>query len=84
MGMTLWWIGIAVLVLVVLPVVVLLLQRLSNAVGRIDTHVRKIHDQAGGLVVAVNDVAALVGTRDRVSRVGSGLTRYVNAVDRIL
>jgi uncharacterized membrane protein len=82
--MALWWIGNVVLVVVVLPVVVVLLHRLATSVVRISTHVNKIHDQAGGLVVALDDVMALVGTRDRVTQVATGLTRYVNAVDRVL
>lgn len=82
--MALWWIGNVVLVVVVLPVVVVLLHRLATSVVRISAHVNKIHDQAGGLVVALDDVMALVGTRDRVTQVATGLTRYVNAVDRVL
>jgi hypothetical protein len=34
--------------------------------------------------VALDDVMALVGTRDRVTQVATGLARYVNAVDRVL
>jgi hypothetical protein len=82
--MTLWWIGIALFVVVVIPVVLVLLQRLVSPVRRIGAHVEKIGDQAGGLVIALDAVPALIGTRDRVKRVGAGLARYVNAVDRIL
>jgi hypothetical protein len=82
--MTLWWVGNAIFVLVVIPVVVLLLSRLLRAVLEIGRHVDKIYDQAVGLVGALDDVQALLETRDLVKRVGGGLTRYVTAVDRIL
>ncbi|MGH3766347.1 MAG: hypothetical protein ACRDS0_16370 [Pseudonocardiaceae bacterium] len=82
--MTLWWIGNAILFLVVIPVVVVLLQRLMRATADIGKQVDTIHGQAGGIVVAVDDVKALIPTRDAVKRVGAGLTRYVQAVARIL
>ena len=82
--MALWWIGNAIFILVVIPVVVVLLQRLMRSVLDIDKHVDTIHDQARGIVIAVDDVKALIPTRDAVKRVGSGLTRYVKAVDRLL
>jgi len=81
---TLWWIGNAIFVLVVIPVVVVLLHRLVKPVVAIERHVNVIHDNAGAIVVALDGVKALITTRDLVKRVGGGLTRYVTAVDRIL
>jgi hypothetical protein len=82
--MVLWWIGIAIFILVVIPVVVVLLQRLATSAFDIGKHVDTIHSQVGGIVVAVDDVKQLVPTRDRVKRVSAGLTRYVQAVARAL
>jgi methyl-accepting chemotaxis protein len=82
--MALWWIGNAIFILVVIPVVVVLLQRLAKSVFDIEKHIDTIHDQAMGIVIAVDDVKQLVPTRDRVKRVGAGLTRYVQAVARVL
>ncbi|MGQ0775565.1 MAG: hypothetical protein ACT4NY_14290 [Pseudonocardiales bacterium] len=82
--MELWWIGNAIFILVVIPVVVVLLQRLMRSVLDVGKHIDTIHNQAGGIVIAVDDVKALIPTRDAVKRVGAGLTRYVKAVDRIL
>lgn len=82
--MTLWWIGNAIFVLVIIPVVVVLLQRLVKPVVAIEKHVDDIHQSAGGIVVALDGVKGLITTRDLVKRVGGGLTRYVTAVDRIL
>lgn len=82
--MALWWIGNAIFILVVIPVVVVLLHRLARATADVGKHVDTIHDQASGIVIAVDDVQQLIPTRDRVKRVGAGLTRYVQAVARVL
>ena len=82
--MILWWIGNAIFVLVVIPVVVVLLARLVKPVVAIERHVNVIHQDAGRIVVALDGVKGLITTRDLVKRVGGGLTRYVTAVDRIL
>lgn len=79
-----WWIGNAIFIFIVIPVVVVLLQRLAKSVFDIGKHVDTIHNQVGGIVVAVDDVKQLVPTRDRVKNVGAGLTRYVQAVARAL
>jgi len=80
----LWWIGNAIFILVVIPVVVVLLSRLKGAVVNIGGVVKGIEDQAGGISYALDAVPALLQTRDLVGEVGGGLTRYVTAVDRIL
>lgn len=82
--MVLWWIGNAIFILVVVPVVVVLLQRLARSAVDVGKQVDTIHGQAGGIVIAADDVKALLPTRDAVKRVGAGLTRYVKAVDRLL
>jgi hypothetical protein len=82
--MVLWWIGNAIFILVVIPVVVVLLQRLARSVFDVGRHIDAIHDQAGGIVIAVDDVKQLGPTRDRVKGVCAGLTRYVKAVSRVL
>lgn len=82
--MALWWIGNVIFILVVIPVVVVLLQRLARSVRDVGKHIDTIHDQAGGIVVAVDDVKALISTQEAVKRVSAGLTRYVQAVARIL
>ncbi|MBV9730839.1 MAG: hypothetical protein JO309_15815 [Pseudonocardiales bacterium] len=82
--MALWWIGNAIFILVVIPIVVVLLQRLMRSAVDIRKRIDTIHDQAGGIVIALDDVKQLIPTRDAVKRVGAGLTRYVKAVDRIL
>ncbi|HKR50899.1 MAG TPA: hypothetical protein VJT72_15210 [Pseudonocardiaceae bacterium] len=82
--MALWWIGNTIFILVIIPVVVVLLQRLKGSAVDVGKRIDTIHGQAGGIVIAVDDVKALLSTRDAVKRVGAGLTRYVKAVARIL
>jgi hypothetical protein len=79
-----WWIGNAIFFLVGVPVVVVLLQRLARSAFDVGKRVDAIHDQAGGIVIAADDVKALIPTRGAVKRVGAGLARYVKAVDRLL
>jgi hypothetical protein len=82
--MALWWAGNAIFFFVVIPVVVVLLQRLARSAFDVGKQIDTIHDQAGGIVIAADDVKALIPTRDAVKGVGAGLTRYVQAVDRLL
>jgi hypothetical protein len=82
--MALWWAGNAIFFFVVIPVVVVLLQRLARSAFDVGKQIDTIHNQAGGIVIAANDVKALIPTRDAVKGVGAGLTRYVQAVDRLL
>ncbi len=82
--MVLWWIGNALFFFLGIPVVVILLIGLSRSAVDVGRRVDTVHDQAGGIVIACDDVKALIPTRDAVKRVGAGLTRYVQAVARIL
>ena len=82
--MLLWWIGNALFLVLIVPVVVVLLQRLKTSAVDVGKQIDAIHGQAGGIAMAVDDVKALIPTRDAVKRVGTGLTRYVKAVDRLL
>jgi hypothetical protein len=79
-----WWIGNAIFLFVVIPVVVLLLQRLAQSADDVGQRIDTVHSQAGGIVVATDDVKALIPTRDAVRQVCAGLTRYVQAVARLL
>jgi uncharacterized membrane protein len=82
--MALWWIGNVVFILVVIPVVVVLLHRLSRSAFNVAKRIDTAQDQTRGIATALNDVKQLIPTRDAVKQVGAGLTRYVKAVDRIL
>lgn len=83
--MTLWWIGNAVLLLVVLPVVLVLLNRLLAAVERVRFAVDEV--LADGVVLAgmLEPVPELLATTDEtVKQVAAGATRYAGSAGRLL
>jgi hypothetical protein len=83
--MTLWWIGNAVLLLVVLPVVIVLLNRVLAAVERIRAACNEIQAGAGALTEQLNDVPeALAKTDNTIKDVAVGATRYAGSVGRLL
>ena len=80
-----WWIGNAVLLLAVVPVLVALLNRVLAALERI----RKASDEilAGGvqLVGAVDRVPELLATTDdTIADVSQGAVRYAGSVGKLL
>ena len=83
--MVLWWIGNAILLFVVLPVVIALLNRVLAAVERIRAACDDI--LAGGveLLGEVDRVPELLATTDAtVQQVAVGATRYAGSVAQLL
>jgi uncharacterized membrane protein YvlD (DUF360 family) len=82
--MTLLWIGNLVLIAVVVPVVLVLLNRLMRPVVQIRRESEAI--LAGGAVIAtqLDLVAGLVPTRDSIKQIGAGVAQYGAALDKIL
>ena len=83
--MALWWIGAIALLVVVLPVVIFLLNRILAAVERI----RDAADDILADGVALNDglepVPALLATTDETIReVQVGAVRYAGSVQKLL
>ena len=83
--MTWWWIGNAVLLLVVVPVLVALLNRVLAALERI----RAASDDilAGGVALAgeLDPVPELLATTDATIRdVATGAVRYAGSVAKLL
>jgi hypothetical protein len=83
--MTLWWIGNAVLLFVVVPILVALLNRVLAALERI----RGAADDtlAGGvaLIGHLDDVPELLATTDRtIHDVSVGAVRYAGSVAKLL
>ncbi|MDR0343073.1 MAG: hypothetical protein LBI49_08100 [Nocardiopsaceae bacterium] len=83
--MVLWWIGNAILLFVVLPVVIYLLNRVLAAMERIRAAADDI--LAGGVALAgeLEDVPAGLARTDQVVRdVAVGATRYAGSVAKLL
>ncbi len=82
--MTLLWIGDAVLLLVVLPVVIVLLRGVLSAVNRIAPAVEQIGTAAAALSRDLDAAPALLTTQDQVSRTLAGIADYGGSLDVIL
>ena len=83
--MTLWWIGNAILLLVVFPVVVALLNRVLAAVERIRWAADDILADGGRLAGRLEPVPWLLATTDAtVRQVAVGATRYAGSVATLL
>lgn len=83
--MALWWIGNAVLLLVVVPVLVALLNRVLAALERIRGAADDI--LAGGVTLTeeLDEVPELLATTDRtIHDVSAGAVRYAGSVAKLL
>jgi integral membrane sensor domain MASE1 len=83
--MVLWWIGNALLLLVVLPVVIALLNRVLAAVERIRCATDEILVAGVALTGNLNDVPeALAVTDSTIEEVAVGAVRYAGSVAQLL
>jgi hypothetical protein len=83
--MVLWWIGNAVLLLVILPVVIFLLNRVLAAAERIRHATDDILSGGVALVGELTDVPAALATTDETIRaVSVGAVRYAGSVAKLL
>jgi integral membrane sensor domain MASE1 len=83
--MVLWWIGNAILLLVVVPVLVALLNRVLAALERIRGASDNILVGGVALIGELNEVPALLATTDTTIReVSVGAVRYAGSVAKLL
>jgi hypothetical protein len=83
--MTLWWIGNAVLLVVVLPVVIFLLNRVLAAIERIRGAADDILAGGVALIGELNGVPeALAVTDETIKAVSVGAVRYAGSVAKLL
>jgi hypothetical protein len=82
--MTLWWIGNAVLLLVVVPIVVYLLRGVLNAATSIVPSVRRIATVAAAGSQDLDAVPLLLTTQDQVRQTVAGVANYGGSLDVIL
>jgi hypothetical protein len=83
--MVLWWIGNAVLLLVILPVVIALLNRVLAAVERIRGATSEILTGGVALIGELTAVPEGLATTDTVVReVAVGAVRYAGSVAKLL
>jgi hypothetical protein len=83
--MVLWWIGSAILLVVVLPVVIWLLNRVLAAIERIRGAADNILAGGGELAAELEAVPQLLATTDKtIEEVTVGAVRYAGSVARLL
>jgi hypothetical protein len=82
--MTLWWIGNALLLLVVLPVVVYLLKGVLDAARSVQPSVRRIADAADAGSKDLDAVPLLLTTRDQVRQTVEVVANYGGSLDVIV
>ena len=82
--MELLWIGNAVLLLVVAPVVILILRSVLQPANEIDAHAEQIATVGTSINRNLDSVGELQETRRLVGETVGGLRRYGAALDRIL
>jgi hypothetical protein len=82
--MTLWWIGNAMLLLVVLPVVILLLNGLLRAARSIPASVDRIATVAAAGSKDLDATGLLLTTQDQVRQTVAGVADYGGSLDVIL
>ena len=82
--MILWWIGDAVLLLVILPVVVYLLSGVLNASKSIVPSVQEIAKIAAAGSKDLDAAALLLTTQDQVTQTVAGVANYGGSLDVIL
>lgn len=83
--MTWWWIGNVILVLVVVPVLVALLNRVLAALERIRKASDEILEGGVGIIGEVDRVPELLATTDgAIADVANGAVRYAGSVGKLL
>ncbi|HEY2523175.1 MAG TPA: hypothetical protein VGJ19_23890 [Streptosporangiaceae bacterium] len=83
--MVLWWIGAIVLLVVVLPVVIALLNRVLAALERIRGASEEILSGGVALVGELDGVPEALGTTDTtIKAVAAGAVRYAGPVSKLL
>jgi asparagine N-glycosylation enzyme membrane subunit Stt3 len=79
----LWWIGIAALFLVVIPLVLVLVQGVLRHLAEIKNYAADVREHGVAVSENLAPVSALAQTRDLVKSVAARLGQYANAVGRV-
>lgn len=82
--MTLWWIGNAVLLLVIVPVVVLVLRGVLNAAKAVTSTVDALQPVAEAASKDLDAVELLDTTQEQVSQTVAVVANYGGSLDTIL
>lgn len=81
--MTLFWIGNAIFLLVVIPVVVVILGQTLAPIKQIGVYAKDITKYGGQFGPHLDALQDLGTTRELVGKINLEVERYVRAIDRI-
>lgn len=82
--MTWWWIGNIVFLVVIIPVVIMLLNRVLRPILEIRKYADDVLEHGVLAIASLDATEELLKTRALVKEVGAGVGRYGAALDRIL
>lgn len=83
--MILWWIGNIILIVVILPVVLLLLNRILGPIEEIRLTIDDIYDNASELHGLLEDLPSMLAETDETVReISIGATRYEEGLERLI
>ncbi len=82
--MALWWIGNIILLFVVIPVVLLFLNRVLRPVMEINTYANDILEHGVALTGALDAIPRLAQTRQLTGTARQNAERYVSALSRVM
>jgi hypothetical protein len=83
--MVLWWLGNLILLFVVLPIVIVLVNRITGPISRIRVTIDDILANGVELTGKLDNVAPMLEETDgTVKEVAIGATRYVTRVGQLL
>lgn len=80
----LWLLGDLILLAVIVPVVLLLLNRVLRPTMEINNYANDILEHGVGITGALDAVPKLITTRDLTSTAKTSAVRYVTALQRLL
>lgn len=83
-GAALWWLGLVVFFVLVVPVVIFLAARIVADLRKIRAYAADILEHGVGLAANLDPVPELATTRDLVRQVAAGIGRYAAAIRRLL
>ena len=81
-GAVLWWLGLAIVVLVVIPAVVLVAATLIRTITEIHRYAEDIRQDSSAVSARAGEAAALSDTPAFAAEVGSRLQRYAETLPR--
>lgn len=82
--MLLWWLGNIVLLFVIVPVVLLLLNRVLRPIKEIDAYANDILEHGVGITGALDAVPKLERTRELSSAARGAVGKYGSVLQRIM